>query len=223
MVAIILSAFTLGILGSLHCIGMCGPLVMSMPFQKVREGSIYVATINYHLGKTLTYAFLGLLAGGIGQGFAFFKWQQILSISAGIILLLITFFPFLKKNVSVPKSVQQGFSRLYSLAANRFWLSEWVFTLWTSVYSNRRSFSYCHTFERITLHVVLWFGYYPLVDIGYLVSAKDWCEFKKISFSKFLLYLNPDWSAPCFTWIKSWHSLCQSECKHQHTGNRLLS
>jgi sulfite exporter TauE/SafE len=62
---------------------------------------------------------LGLLAGGIGQGFAFFKWQQILSISAGIILLLITFFPFLKKNVSVPKSVQQGFSRLYSLAANQ--------------------------------------------------------------------------------------------------------
>jgi hypothetical protein len=119
MVAIILSAFTLGILGSLHCIGMCGPLVMSIPFQKAREGSIYVATINYHLGKTLTYAFFGLLAGGIGQGFAFFKWQQMLSISAGIILLLITLFPFFKKNVSLPKSIQQGFSRLYSLTATQ--------------------------------------------------------------------------------------------------------
>jgi sulfite exporter TauE/SafE len=119
MVAIILSAFTLGILGSLHCIGMCGPLVMSMPFQKVREGSIYVATINYHLGKTLTYSLFGMLAGGIGQGFAFFEWQQILSISAGIILLLITFFPFLKKNMSAPKSIQQGFSRLYSLAVDQ--------------------------------------------------------------------------------------------------------
>jgi uncharacterized protein len=76
MIPIILSAFALGILGSLHCIGMCGPLVMSMPFQKARGGKIVIASILYHIGKAITYSLFGLLAGTIGKGFVFFKWQQ---------------------------------------------------------------------------------------------------------------------------------------------------
>ncbi len=119
MLAIILSAFALGILGSLHCIGMCGPLAISLPFQKVREGTIQFATINYHFGKTITYALFGLLAGGVGQGFAFFKWQQTFSIATGIFLLLITFLPYLKNSIQLPGSIQKGFSKLFSMAVRQ--------------------------------------------------------------------------------------------------------
>ncbi len=114
MWAIILSAFLLGILGSLHCIGMCGPFVMSMPFQKVRRKKLLFANMNYHIGKTSTYALLGLLAGSIGQSFALFKWQQILSILSGVLLLFITFFPTIKKHIQLPKLIQQSFSKLFS-------------------------------------------------------------------------------------------------------------
>jgi len=119
MVALILSAFTLGILGSLHCMGMCGPLVMSMPFKKARDGKIILATINYHIGKALTYSLFGLLAGSIGQTFAFFKWQQILSILAGVVLLLITILPFLKNKIQLSKPIRDGFNRLFALAATQ--------------------------------------------------------------------------------------------------------
>ncbi|GBL34733.1 hypothetical protein EMGBS15_03280 [Filimonas sp.] len=117
MLPILLSALVLGFLGSLHCIGMCGPLVMSMPFQKVREGKTLFATVNYHLGKALTYSLFGLLAGSIGQGFAFFKWQQMLSVVAGLSLLLITFLPILKNKIRLPQAVQQGFNKLFAKAA----------------------------------------------------------------------------------------------------------
>ena len=119
MIPIILSAFALGILGSLHCIGMCGPLVMSMPFQKARGGKIVLASILYHIGKAITYALFGLLAGTIGKGFVFFKWQQSLSILAGAILLLITFLPYLKNKIHLAKPIQEGFNKLFALTANQ--------------------------------------------------------------------------------------------------------
>ncbi len=117
MLPIMLSALVLGFLGSLHCIGMCGPLVMSMPFQKVRDGKVVLATVNYHLGKALTYSLFGLIAGSIGQGFAFFKWQQTLSVVAGVTLLMITFLPILKNKIRLPVAVQHGFNKLFAIAS----------------------------------------------------------------------------------------------------------
>lgn len=119
MFALLASAFTLGILGSLHCMGMCGPLVMSMPFQRARDGHVLAASINYHIGKAITYSLFGIIAGSIGQGFAFFKWQQVLSIVAGIVLLLITFLPYLKNKIQLELPIQKGFNKLFALAANQ--------------------------------------------------------------------------------------------------------
>jgi sulfite exporter TauE/SafE len=119
MTSLIFSAFALGILGSLHCIGMCGPLVMSMPFHKVQDGKNYLATLYYHIGKAITYSLFGLLAGSIGKGFAFFKWQQTLSIIAGIALLLITLFPYLKNKIEVAKPIKEGFNKLFSLVSQQ--------------------------------------------------------------------------------------------------------
>lgn len=58
------SMFMLGLLGTGHCIGMCGPLVFVLPGQTGR----FSAHIYYHLGRIATYVAVGGLLGGIGAG-----------------------------------------------------------------------------------------------------------------------------------------------------------
>jgi uncharacterized protein len=119
MIALLISALTLGLLGSLHCVGMCGPLVMSMPFQKAPANKQWLAVLNYHLGKSMAYGIFGLFAGLIGKGFALFQWQQILSILAGVILLLITLLPVLKGKIKLFKPIQDTFHKLFRVAAEK--------------------------------------------------------------------------------------------------------
>ena len=58
--------FMLGILGTGHCIGMCGPLVIAFP---ARSGK-FASHLFYHLGRILTYVVIGSVMGGIGAGLA---------------------------------------------------------------------------------------------------------------------------------------------------------
>ena len=60
------SMFMLGILGTGHCIGMCGPLVIAFP---ARSGG-FASHLYYHLGRILTYVVIGGAMGGIGAGLA---------------------------------------------------------------------------------------------------------------------------------------------------------
>src|SRR5271165_162424 len=61
--------FALGLAGSLHCVQMCGPLVLSFGLSSgVRPWLSHAA---YHLGRILTYSALGALAGWAGSGVAF--------------------------------------------------------------------------------------------------------------------------------------------------------
>lgn len=61
-----ISMFMLGILGTGHCIGMCGPLVIAFPARSGRLAS----HLFYHLGRLLTYVTIGAITGGIGAGLA---------------------------------------------------------------------------------------------------------------------------------------------------------
>ena len=58
--------FMLGILGTGHCIGMCGPLVIAFPARSGR----FASHLYYHLGRILTYVIIGSIMGGIGAGLA---------------------------------------------------------------------------------------------------------------------------------------------------------
>lgn len=62
----ILSMFFLGLSGTGHCIGMCGPLVVAIPGRTQR----FSAHLLYHSGRTVTYTIAGGLMGGIGTGIA---------------------------------------------------------------------------------------------------------------------------------------------------------
>jgi uncharacterized protein len=63
-------AFMTGLLGSAHCIGMCGGLVSALSLTKDGRSSGPAFHLFYNLGRTLTYALLGLLAGWLGSAMA---------------------------------------------------------------------------------------------------------------------------------------------------------
>ncbi|MBL7810868.1 MAG: sulfite exporter TauE/SafE family protein [Bacteroidetes bacterium] len=84
----ILSALLLGLAGSLHCLGMCGPVFLATGslYSGPRE---YVVPLLLHLlGKTLAYILLGMAMGLLGQMVSLLWFQNKLMIVSGILLLL---------------------------------------------------------------------------------------------------------------------------------------
>lgn len=93
--ALFISSFVLGIGGSLHCMGMCGPLALSVPY--AGGGAWRAVRIGfYYLAKALAYGCLGILPGLLGKGFQLMSWQQGLSIAAGLFMLLLVCLPKLR-------------------------------------------------------------------------------------------------------------------------------
>ena len=86
------TAFTIGLLGSLHCVGMCGPIALSLPYQGSRRWHAAVNVLLYNLGRVATYCLLGLLIGLVGRGFFLAGFQSYVSIGLGALLLAIALF-----------------------------------------------------------------------------------------------------------------------------------
>lgn len=60
---------TASLMGSLHCVGMCGPLALwaAGVDRKASSSSLWLSTALYHLGRGVTYTLAGVIAGGLGQ------------------------------------------------------------------------------------------------------------------------------------------------------------
>lgn len=85
---LIIAAISLGLLGSFHCIGMCGPIALALPVHHYSPLKKYLGIFLYNLGRVATYTFLGVVFGLLGQSFFLGGFQQILSITIGVLLLL---------------------------------------------------------------------------------------------------------------------------------------
>ncbi len=77
----------MGLFGSMHCIGMCGPLVLGIFNQSIYSNPIHYFT--YHIGKLIAYMIIGLFFGLIGESIHTFISQQKLSILTGSSMLII--------------------------------------------------------------------------------------------------------------------------------------
>lgn len=82
------TAFLTGLISSLHCVGMCGPLVAAMPVGRLPHGQRWLAVGLYHTGRIATYGTLGALAGSMSFGLHLLGWQRPLAVTSGILLLL---------------------------------------------------------------------------------------------------------------------------------------
>ncbi|MBL8176756.1 MAG: sulfite exporter TauE/SafE family protein [Bryobacterales bacterium] len=84
-------AYLLGVAGSLHCVQMCGPILLSctMPLAQRSSGYRAAGHLFYHAGRIATYGLLGAFAGGLGLSLeAVMPWQNAASIAAGGAMLL---------------------------------------------------------------------------------------------------------------------------------------
>jgi len=88
------SALILGLLSSIHCIGMCGPIAFILPIDKSKGHKGAQLSGVYHLGRISTYAMLGLIFGLIGKGLFMAGFQQRLSILVGIVMIVIVLLPY---------------------------------------------------------------------------------------------------------------------------------
>lgn len=93
MIETIAAGMMLGALGSLHCVGMCGPIALSLPVVNTSYFSKYLGALLYNLGRVATYATLGVVFGFIGESLVWLGFQQWLSIALGVLLLLIVLLP----------------------------------------------------------------------------------------------------------------------------------
>lgn len=119
----ILTGLSIGFLGSFHCIGMCGPLALALPVHQLTGVKKYGSIFLYNAGRAATYGMLGLGFGFVGHQFSLWGFQQVISIGAGIFLLL-----FILSNFSLTSRigwlakanlfVQRSLGRMLSSAKN---------------------------------------------------------------------------------------------------------
>lgn len=87
------SGFILGLISSLHCIGMCGPIAMMLPVDHKNPAKKIVQLLTYHTGRMLSYMAFGLIFGLLGRGLFLAGFQQQLSIVIGILIVAFVLVP----------------------------------------------------------------------------------------------------------------------------------
>jgi sulfite exporter TauE/SafE len=108
-IEIIGSAFAMGLIGSLHCVGMCGPLALSLPVSHDNNFSRIAGGAIYNFGRILSYSFLGVLLGSFGNLFIANQWQSSLSIALGIIILIYLVAPKKYFHLSTNNKINKPF------------------------------------------------------------------------------------------------------------------
>ena len=83
--ALFLAAFSMGLFGSPHCLGMCGGIVTAfgLSMQHVSDSKKNGLILTYHFGRLISYSLLGLIASFVGVAI----FQSIMSNSAPRIVL----------------------------------------------------------------------------------------------------------------------------------------
>lgn len=99
------TAFIFGLISSLHCIGMCGPIAMMLPVDAHNPAKKVTQIITYHLGRLTAYGSIGFVFGLLGKGFFLAGIQQQLSVFVGVSIIVVILIPeklFARYNFSKP-------------------------------------------------------------------------------------------------------------------------
>ncbi len=115
------AAFLLGLVSSLHCLGMCGPIALALPVAGGGAGRKVLGRLLYNAGRISTYALLGLGMGLFGRGLSFVLSQQQLSVAVGVLMLAFVLLPsalagrlgLMTPALRFTNRVKAGFARLF--------------------------------------------------------------------------------------------------------------
>ena len=111
--------FVVGLLSSLHCVGMCGGIMLTQTLDKdnllTSKKSSFNTALKYNIGRVISYTLLGGIIGALGSVFSVsMKMQGVIQLIAALFMIVaglnmfgIKLFkgvnisiPFMKKNCS---------------------------------------------------------------------------------------------------------------------------
>lgn len=93
MTMFLFSGFMLGLVGSLHCVGMCGPIILAISAGRHAMMKMVLQRAFYHLGRALTYAIMGALFGLLGTHIKLSGMQQGTTIVIGALIVIWILLP----------------------------------------------------------------------------------------------------------------------------------
>ncbi len=105
---IVIIALSIGLTSSLHCVGMCGPIALSLGLESQNKLKFTLRNLTYQLGRVTTYTILGAILGLIGESFSFVGLQNYLSILIGVLMIIM---------VMIPKFYENGATQLLPINA----------------------------------------------------------------------------------------------------------
>lgn len=109
---LVIAAFTLGLVSSLHCVGMCGPLALALPVHHLPRAARFFSLFFYQVGRLMSYSLLGLLAGTAGRKIYLAGFQQSFSLVMGIVILVLIILYYGYKYALQPVFLQRFFTYL---------------------------------------------------------------------------------------------------------------
>jgi len=124
----LVTPLTIGLIGSFHCIGMCGPIVVALPLKKNTLFAKVSGAILYNSGRVITYSILGIMFGLLGRGIHMAGFQQWTSIILGAMMIVSVIFPFFFREKITIGKLFSGFAarlivRLRKLFTDRSYFS----------------------------------------------------------------------------------------------------
>lgn len=102
-----LTAFILGLAGSMHCAGMCGPIAMALPASDGSGRRRVVGRMLYQIGRMTTYALLGAVIGIGGSAIAVAGFGRALSVTAGSLMIIAAVAQLLWHRSILPAALMQ--------------------------------------------------------------------------------------------------------------------
>lgn len=128
------TAFILGLVGSLHCVGMCGPLTLLLPKETKSKVRFLAGRTVYNLGRISTYGLLGILIGFVGEQVSVFISQKWVSVGFGILIISgVVIYKFFNQSlgfVYVNSRLNNWVSNLFRKTGKRpFFLAQYAFGL----------------------------------------------------------------------------------------------
>lgn len=182
------AAFLLGLAGSLHCVLMCGPLMLILASSK--KTAFLKHHLIYHSGRLLMYLLLGFAASMVGMGFTLAGAHQVLAIALGVLVVLVGLGQLLhqQRRFKIPGLDQ--FSELLLRKYNRLKSpnvfikgAQWTFTLWFGLccLSWRSADEICC--RRCFLYARLWVGNHSTTVVYHFLWSFT-AENKRLGVSK---------------------------------------
>jgi hypothetical protein len=107
--ALIALGFTTGLFTSLHCVGMCGPLVLAVGLSgegQATFGGTLLRSVLWHAGRGVGLLGIGIALGALGQSLQLGRGPAILAVVAGALTVLVALA--LPGWLPLPKRLRDG-------------------------------------------------------------------------------------------------------------------